>query len=598
MAETDSTVIDLADRLDRLAEDSKKRPGKTKPKTPRGDSFTVNDSGVWHQEDDGSKVWVCSRLTVTALTHDVHSSLWGYLLEWADHAGVVHVWPMPAELLKGSGEEYRGALLSDGLRIAPGAKARNLLSHYIQTRNPGLLAICTDRIGWHDGSFVLPDQVIGNPAERLLFQALTRSSVTFSVRGTLFEWRDQVAALCQGNSRLTLAVCMGFTAPVLALTGDENGGVHLVGASSTGKTTALRLAASVFGGKDYLQRWRATDNGLEAVAAAANDALLVLDEIGQVDGRRAGEMAYMLANGSGKHRANRLGLARPAAAWRLMFLSSGETGLADLMQESGRRAKAGQEIRLLDLPADVEQGNGIFECLHNFPSPSALADHLVAAAGQCYGTAGPAFITGLIEHRDALPALLTAQRERIKAAMLSGYPESSGQTERAAGRLALIGAAGELATLWGITGWEPGTAAAAAVTCFKAWLARRGGAGDLEQQQVLRQARLFFELYGESRFVHWHNSGEPDQRTIINRAGAVKFDGDEPVFFVLQEVFRAEICKGFDFRLATRVLRKAGILEPDKEGKSSQNQRLPDMGMARCYVCRPFRILKSNEKQV
>ena len=67
-----------------------------------------------------------------------------------------------------------------------------------------------------------------------------------------------------------------------------------------GKPTALYVAGSVYGGKSYLQRWRATINGLEALAAQHCDSLLTIDELAQVDPKEAGESAYMLANGAGR----------------------------------------------------------------------------------------------------------------------------------------------------------------------------------------------------------------------------------------------------------------------------------------------------------
>src|SRR5437773_8552249 len=102
-----------------------------------------------------------------------------------------------------------------------------------------------------------------------------------------------------------------------------------------------------------------------------SDALLCLDEMGQVNGREAGEVAYMLANGTGKSRAARDGSARRAARWRVLFLSTGELSLADKMNEAGQRARAGQETRLVDVPADAGSGLGLFEKLHTFPTAEA-----------------------------------------------------------------------------------------------------------------------------------------------------------------------------------------------------------------------------------
>ncbi len=263
------------------------------------DPFTINDSGVWHAgvDKDGqpkSPQWVCSRLDVQALTRDQDGAGWGYLLAFADPLGKPKQWAMPARMLSGDGGEYRAALLNMGLRIAPSPAARNLLTQYIQTRQPGEFASCTDRIGWHGRAFVLPHETIGDDAERIVFQSESQMENTFRLRHDATAWRDRIGALCVGNSRLVFAVACAFAGPLLRPAGMESGGFHIRGDSSSGKTTALRLAASVYGGPSYMQRWRTTDNALEAIAAQHCDSLLILDELAQVEGKVAGECAYML----------------------------------------------------------------------------------------------------------------------------------------------------------------------------------------------------------------------------------------------------------------------------------------------------------------
>ena len=75
----------------------------------------------------------------------------------------------------------------------------------------------------------------------------------------------------------------------------EGGGFSFEGGSSSGKTTALQVAASVWGGPGHVKSWRVTDNALEGVAALHNDGLLILDEVGQVNARVLSEAAYMRA---------------------------------------------------------------------------------------------------------------------------------------------------------------------------------------------------------------------------------------------------------------------------------------------------------------
>lgn len=185
-------------------------------------------------------------------------------------------------LLKGDGADVRGELARLGLDLAPGYKPCNKLIEYITNPRPDDRARYVTRTGWHQYVFVLPDRTIGQASERVLFQSDTFQR-HYAQAGTLADWQAHVAPYCVGNSRLLLAVSAAFAAMLPHPAGQESGGLNFVGPSSTGKTTALHVASSVYGGAGYLQRWRATANGLEALAALHNDALLVLDELAQVD---------------------------------------------------------------------------------------------------------------------------------------------------------------------------------------------------------------------------------------------------------------------------------------------------------------------------
>lgn len=65
---------------------------------------------------------------------------------------------------------------------------------------------------------------------------------------------------------LLVAISAGFGGPLLARCHGESGGIHLVGDSATGKTTAVVAACSVWGSKEYMRSWNATANGLIAAA--------------------------------------------------------------------------------------------------------------------------------------------------------------------------------------------------------------------------------------------------------------------------------------------------------------------------------------------
>ena len=581
------------------------------------DPFTVDDAGVWHSGVDKEgqpkpPMWVCSRLDVQALTRDQDGAGWGYLLAFADPLGKPKQWAMPARMLSGDGGEYRAALLNMGLRIAPSPSARNLLTQYIQTRQPGEFASCTDRIGWHGVAFVLPHETIGDDAERIVFQSESQMENTFRIKRDAADWRDRIGALCVGNSRLVFAVASAFAGPLLRPAGMESGGFHIRGDSSSGKTTALRLAASVYGGPSYMQRWRTTDNALEAIAAQHCDSLLILDELAQVEGKVAGECAYMLANEQSKARATRNGAPRARLSWRLLFLSAGELGLADHMAEGMKRTRTGQEVRMADIPADAGAGLGAFENLHGFAGGAAFSSHLTREAQVCHGAAGRAFIEWACANADTL-----AKRTRaaVHALAREWVPQgASGQVERVAARFALVGAAGALATEAGLTSWPAGESERAARACFDAWLSARGGAGNGEVVAMLRAVRRFLETHGDGRFAMWHRAADDHAPKTLQRAGVRRMlnaDG-EPIksdpehqreygermpatlgegvsfeYFVLAETFKAEICQGFDHLAVCRVLEAHGCLIVKEPERYSVSTRLPGIGKVRCYQIPP-----------
>ncbi len=586
------------------------------PRKPR-DRFHVDDDGVWHVgvDKDGNEAapeWVCSRLDVQALTRDAEGAGWGYLLSFADPLGHGKQWAMPSRLLSGDGGEYRATLLHMGLRIGPSSRARNLLTMYLQTRAPEHYATCTDRVGWHGRAFVLPRETVGDdPADPIVFQTDVQVENTFTSKGTPEQWRQHVGALCAGNSRLVFAVACAFAGPLLRPAGMESGGFHLRGDSSSGKTTALKVAASVYGGAKYLQRWRTTDNALEAIAAQHSDCLLILDELAQVDPKMAGESAYMLANEQSKARATRTAAARPRLTWRLLFLSAGELGLADHMAEGMKRARTGQEVRMADVPADAGAGMGAFESLHNHEGGAAFARHITHRAASVYGATGRAWLQWLTDHADTLKA-----RIREAAGALAGQlvPEgASGQVERVGARFALVGAAGELATAAGLTGWPEGESERAARACFNAWLAQRGGIGNGEVFAMLRQVRRFLEAHGEGRFTQWHRAADDHSPKTLQRAGfrrMLNADG-EPIksnsqhgtefgdrmpaalgegvsfeYFILPEAFRAEVCQGFDPKAVCHVLLEHDCLV-STPGHHTVKTRLPGLGNSRCYHVTP-----------
>lgn len=534
--------------------------------------------------------WICSCLEVLAQARDPDNREWGKLVVFSDPDFKKKRLVIPMRSFNGEGLDATGKLLSEGLNIAP--KARPLVLEYLQTQSPVKRARTTSRTGWHGASddlvFVLPDGAIGASLDEWIFESGAPDASPFTQRGTLRQWRDNVASLCAGNSRLVFAVSTAFASPLLHLIGEESGGFHYRGSSSDGKTTALRAAGSVCGSPEYMQRWRTTDNGLEALAMTHCDAPLLLDELKQIDAKVAGETAYMLANGSGKARANQSGGARTIARWRLIFLSAGELSLSQHMAEVGKKVHAGQELRLADIPADAGAGLGCFEELHNQPNGHEFAKALAAVMGKYYGTAFPEFVRQALSARETLGTSLREAQAVFEKSTLTNT--ASGQARRAAARFALVGAAGEFATEWGITGWNAGESMKAAQSCFKAWLVAYGGEGNHEQRTMLDKVRRFLESHGEARFADFNRPVSNDDHAprVINKAGWRKHGDvkDETEYYVYSEVFKEEVCSGMDYKAVARLLIDKKYMRQD--GKHLQPKvALPGEGTRRVFHILP-----------
>ncbi len=104
--------------------------------------------------------------------------------------------------------------------------------------------------------------------------------------GTFEVWKETIQQQVLGRPALEFALVYGFTAVVNSLLSKYRPLdvllVHIFGDSSTGKTTASRLAISSFGkpsADGLLKNWNATFNALMKVIAHTHGVPIVLDEV-------------------------------------------------------------------------------------------------------------------------------------------------------------------------------------------------------------------------------------------------------------------------------------------------------------------------------
>ncbi|MHA3257758.1 DUF927 domain-containing protein [Yersinia pseudotuberculosis] len=517
-------------------------------------------AGVWHFYSNDTDVkgdLVCSPITIDAVTCDTSESNFGLLLTITNPLGRLRKWAMPMELLSGSGEPARAVLLSLGVRI----HNNRMLNAYLSKAKPSKKIRCTPQLGWFENVFVLPDYTYGiHKQHEIVFQSASEPIGIYTPKGTLDGWRDGIAAFAVNNPLLTTAICCAFSGALIEPSHAESGGLHFYGDSSTGKTTLVQVACSVWGGSDYMRSWRATANGIEGAATMFNGTLLALDEISECKPAEVGQIIYALANGQGKQRASKTGAARAIARWKTAVISSGEMTTSSTIELAGDIVKAGQTVRLIDISA--QRRYGAWDNLHEFTSGSTFSEHLKSQTTMNYGIAGREFLTNLVVNK----ANLTAQLQKFTAVAAFNPDNATGQAKRVAKRFALLALAGELATRYEITGWETGYATKIMAGMFQSWVASAGNA-PLEKQQIIQQVRDFIERYGNSRFSC--KEGAPTDRFIVDRAGWWDRSEKNERIYLFTSVGLREATKGYDFKRATKALIDAGVLtlrETDQRG--------------------------------
>lgn len=451
-----------------------------------------------------------------------------------------------------------------GLSIESNPTKRRKLADYLQKEGSQTAFTITDRAGWHEDSYIMPSGETITATDKdpaIIYNGDTSQAKAYQPNGELTDWQQNIARYAVGNSRLCLALGASFAAPLLSLLNEESGGFHLMGDSSDGKTTAAKVALSVWGKPSgSLLSWSGTKIGFSNTAAARNDGLLVLDEIGQASPHVIGDTVYSVMNGINKVQGAKQGGNRALTRWKVMMFSTGEKTPDSILKHNKGDWNAGQAARLPSIRAAAQYG--IYDTLHGFEDGALLSEHIAQSAEKYHGTAGRLFIRQLLDDLEQAKQQAT---ERM-AAFMATIPELSGQARRVAKRFAIAAAALELAAP--VTGLPVGVGMAGVKQCFDEWL-EANGAGKLEDRRIIEQAEDFIAQHAlGTRFMEWS-----DKSTNKDHAGYRKQEGEKLELWVIRRVFADEIAQSFDESKVCRVLADNGLLKYNHKNRGYQHQR-------------------------
>lgn len=255
-----------------------------------------------------------------------------------------------------SGRAAAEALAGFGFPIHAG-NAKDLVQWIVdfEASNIALLPRCqiTRQMGWQPtGGFIIGvEHLRSNGEPEITYQGADTGDQHLArclgTAGELEGWRQGVAVLERYPS-VELAIYAALAPPMLKILRAPNFCVEWSYKTSSGKTTALSVGASVWGNPDPNDRdsliasWDMTPVGFERRAAVLTGLPLLVDDTKRAR-RYRGEsvvpgVIYEVSNGQGRVRGSTEGTAA-TRYWRTVMLTTGEQRCVDFDKSGGTAAR-------------------------------------------------------------------------------------------------------------------------------------------------------------------------------------------------------------------------------------------------------------------
>ncbi|NCB76920.1 MAG: DUF927 domain-containing protein [Negativicutes bacterium] len=250
--------------------------------------------------------------------------------------------------------------------------------------------------------------------------------------GSEDEFRKLLQEHVFGYAPLELALAIGLSAPFSSLLSQAINSnvllVHFYGNSTTGKTTAARLAVAPFGYPavgpgGLIKTWNSTANAIQGTLGNTHGLALVMDEISMAASLKS-NLIYLLSSGVEKDRLTKDSLMNTPKTWSGTFLSTGEYSWLNKSTKN-----IGAQVRLLEF-------GGL-----PWTKSAEHADLLKAGLLEHYGHLGPQFAEALLKMETEE---VMERWKKAKESFLARVDERDEYSERLSDIVAVILATAEL----------------------------------------------------------------------------------------------------------------------------------------------------------
>jgi hypothetical protein len=355
--------------------------------------------------------------------------------------------------------------------------------------------------GRGDGPFFLPGLI---PAVEFAPLGLGDASLIraySSRRGSLHGWAEVMGVLASETLIIPqVAVIAALVPPLQRRLQIPNFILDLYGNTSTGKSTTLKIAASVYGRPhdpdSLVMQWMGTQSAIEQVAGMCGELPIFLDDAQHCPAEVKRSVVYMIANGRGKIRSGGRAGMLEVPTWNTVALSTSEEPLHESSPHEGARG------RILSIGGMTPPFR---------PGSASLVQSLERAIANNHGHAGEAYVRHLNGWTESEWLRRQQRYSAIRTELLRGT--SSNVAGRASSYVAAIQVAAEIGCpLLGLP-FRPDVLAA--------WLMLHVGEQESDRNQVLVALRALADHY-ISNLPNFAGDGQHVERSRATFQGIAK----------------------------------------------------------------------------
>jgi len=509
------------------------------------------------QEEKKGPYSVCGMLKAIATVHDENDKGYGTLVVIRTRSGQEKEVVLKASPKIGD-PTATNQLRDEGLQVFGSKGAEQSFKELLAALNPNREIINATRPSFHDDAkiFISPLGTViraddYNQSEWILDDDIRLKS---EPKGSLQDWRDKIAIPSFSDPKylphLGVGVLSGFVGPLIYLLNMDTCIINLSGPTSRGKTSALKLQASVWGptsGKESLRfEAKSTTNAAESLIERGNGVSVGLDELAHMD--RVADLIFTIAGGQGKHRMKSSTALQRTKYWKTFVLMSGEKTIRAYVETAGEQFIGGLAARC----ADVSVAD-----LASHPEP-AFIDQILADAEKYNGVAGPAFVKHLMRHEDI--AAIKNRINELKLELSSG--DATGAEQRAIIPIALLAVVGEILKRADVLPGEIDHMSSVKWACNQAKASSAIEALDTKEESI-KALYEFISTNKGGRIVMI--SGNSVIGSIPPQGTLGWYDIDNGLVYILYSGFEA-ICTTASSAVANELLDQE-LIEPRSKGK-------------------------------